>query len=73
MAIDLAERVASLIEEAWEEDVKEIARAVLPKVAGGDSIIHAEGGFKEALRRVLEVRKQQLADAADVLNDAALR
>lgn len=63
----LAKRIASAIEEAFDEDVKLLARAVLPKVTGGQSIIGAEQGFQDGLAKLLDVRERQLADAVKVM------
>lgn len=71
MSADLQTRVASLIEDAFDGDVKLLASAVLPKVTGGTSLIQAEIGFKVALAKLKEIRERQLADAAEVFGAGA--
>lgn len=66
MAGAMAARVAGIIEQAFDEDVKEVARAVLPKVAGGEALVQAEEGFRDILVKLKAIRERQLADVAEV-------
>ena len=64
MADILASRVVALIEQAFDENVKEAARAEWAKVSGKvTSVDEAELTFAAAIRKLTEIRHRQLVDA----------
>jgi hypothetical protein len=59
-------RAASLIEEAFDENVKGLSIAKWAQVSGGQSIDAAMTGFGPALTKIKELRDRQLAEVPKV-------
>jgi hypothetical protein len=64
---ELCNKILALIEEAFDESVKEAARAEWPNVSGkATTIDQAESGFLVAIKELIEIRNRQIADIKDL-------
>ncbi len=59
-------RVASLIEQAFDENVKGLSMAKWAQVSGGQGVDDAMGGYGRALEKIKLLRERQIDEAAKV-------